>query len=140
MKSVYAVTSGCYSDYSVHAVFEDKPDAQAHAAQISSGDVEEMPYYPKGERPEMVTIWTASATGPDFELEMRSHTEPAYDGEVAVLKGKRPKVHESSRYLRLRHGHERVPYLSCTSLDDVAARKAVADRAAQIKAATAGIS
>lgn len=138
MKTSYVVSSGSYSGYRVHAVFESEEDAKAHAAQIGSwADVVDMPYFPTGTRPEMTTIWDVTAQGPDFELDLRARTEPEYDGETAMLRGRRPKVDENTRWVR--NGSEKVPFLSCRSLDLEAAKKVVSDRAAQLKAKAAGI-
>lgn len=49
-RTVYVVTSGEYSDYSVDAVFEDRGDAEAYAGKW--GQVEEYPMFAPGDDPQ----------------------------------------------------------------------------------------
>lgn len=64
---VYGVVSGSYSDYSVHAIFGSKPEAQAvcdsmNAAMSYSYDpyeVEEFEFWPAGQSPKVHEEWRA---------------------------------------------------------------------------------
>lgn len=66
MKKVWMVSSGSYSDYSVSAVFETEAQADraAEAANTNEGYlgyfVEERPWYPEGEEPEVITLYRGS--------------------------------------------------------------------------------
>lgn len=69
MKTIYAVTSGEYSDWSVHALFESEADAEAHAKKRNEGasssydvaGVAEFCFYPEGEQPERLTVYRITA-------------------------------------------------------------------------------
>jgi hypothetical protein len=137
----WAVASGSYSDYRVHAFFEKKAEAQAHVDKMNVADrgagyeVEEFPYFPAGVEPGIVTIWTAYATGPDFEVATHGWASADYEGEAAALP-KRPKVSRSKRYL---DGRVEVPSFSARALDRAAAVKAVSDAVAAYKAQEEGL-
>jgi hypothetical protein len=53
-RTIYAVSSGAYSDYVVHGLFLDKADAVAVVERLNTGGdhwfVEEFPLYPSGDR------------------------------------------------------------------------------------------
>jgi hypothetical protein len=83
-KYLYAIASGSYSDYRVHAVCESKADAEqvAKVGNRSGGaffddfEVEEMPYFPKGEVPQRGGWWSAEAVvQDDGRIE---HDEPRF--------------------------------------------------------------
>lgn len=57
-RTIYGVTTGCYSDYTVDSLFEDKAAAEAYVAAGGGEDVEEFDYY--AGTPPMVKIWTAT--------------------------------------------------------------------------------
>lgn len=57
MKTVYVVTTGSYSDYSVSCVFEDKALADAHAVDVD-GSVEEFQLL--DEAPVRFTVYSIS--------------------------------------------------------------------------------
>ena len=44
-KKIFIVTDGCYSDYSIHAVFENENDAEAYKARYNLDFVEEHDLY-----------------------------------------------------------------------------------------------
>ncbi len=78
-KTYYAVSSGCYSDYTVHYVFETREDAQAYVDNINepfgeSYRVEEMPFWPAGKGPELMEWWKATAEGLEGEIEVSRFT------------------------------------------------------------------
>jgi hypothetical protein len=54
---VYAVTSGAYSDYSVHCVFVRREDAEQYVALGLGEDIEEMDLH--ATMPEVFTVYTA---------------------------------------------------------------------------------
>lgn len=59
---MYALTSGSYSDYQVHCVFEREDDAEAAAALGGDYEVVGLPLYRAGERPtRVITHWQAEA-------------------------------------------------------------------------------
>lgn len=63
MKTIYAVSSGEYSDYSVHAAFEREEDAQQYADRRTTHSetfrVEDLPFYGPGEVPPVHTLYYA---------------------------------------------------------------------------------
>lgn len=78
-KTCYAVSSGCYSDYTVHYVFESREDAQAYVDNINepfgeSYRVEEMPFWPAGKGPELMEWWRATAEGLEGEIHADRYT------------------------------------------------------------------
>jgi hypothetical protein len=46
MKTCYAISSGSYSDYQVHAIFTTRELAEAQLPSYESGDIEEFPLDP----------------------------------------------------------------------------------------------
>lgn len=58
---IYAVCSGDYEDFGVHAVFESEADAEAHAALIEGGFVMSQAFYEAGTKPKRITVWHISA-------------------------------------------------------------------------------
>ena len=57
MSTVWAVTSGEYSDYSVCGIFDTEDDAKAAVALGLGEDVCQFPYYPKGDKPVRRELW-----------------------------------------------------------------------------------
>lgn len=55
---VYAVSSGTYSDYTVHELYESREDAEA-IAKVFGYEVEEFDYYPAGSRPTIYKSYSA---------------------------------------------------------------------------------
>jgi hypothetical protein len=55
-RTVFAASSGCYSDYSVVAIFERRADAEEFVAAGMAEDVEEMDYF--SEMPPVYTVYT----------------------------------------------------------------------------------
>lgn len=70
MKTITAISSGCYSDYSVGYIFEDPEDAEAWVKALNEGrysyldefETEEFTLVPKGTKVEHVTEYEISAT------------------------------------------------------------------------------
>jgi hypothetical protein len=57
-RTVYAATSGSYSDYAVDALFERREDAERYVAAGLAEDIEEIPLY--AEMPQLYTVYTAT--------------------------------------------------------------------------------
>lgn len=58
MSTLWAVTSGEYSDFGVNAIFETEAEARAAIGWLGD-DVQELDYYRAGDKPERREIWTA---------------------------------------------------------------------------------
>lgn len=85
MRTIYAVTSGMYSDYTVHGLFENEADAQAVAdnwrgSRYSDADIENFTLYAPGERPEQFVVWTAWNYVAADKPEMRSQVITDWGG------------------------------------------------------------
>lgn len=97
MQTVYAVASGEYSDYRIHALFEVEADAEAHAAKRNEGgsayesaSVEEFSFYPAGEQPERLTVFHISAYRSmenPYKETQRSDVVWSYDYEGDFVSG-----------------------------------------------------
>jgi hypothetical protein len=49
-RKIYAVVSGEYSDYAVHALYEHRADAEAVSEKLGSHyDIQDFPFYPPGD-------------------------------------------------------------------------------------------
>jgi hypothetical protein len=140
--NVYAATEGCYSDYHILAIFEDRVEAerysQAHATgTYSDAAIEEMEYFPKGTGPHVTRYFVASACsawGHDrVDVSLTAEDDP--DGKLRrKLKRAVVKVTHHETY----NGDPWV-HVEARALDRVAAQKACADRWAQVRAELAGI-
>lgn len=126
-KTVYMISSGCYSDYNVEAVFEDEHEAQTYVQMLNDSElsryesffVEERPVVTSGMKVELVPVFNVAATGRGmgFRVELRStRLVPDY-----LDLPRRPQVHE---------GFNRSVWAECTDLE--AAKKAVNDRVTQM--------
>lgn len=92
-RTVWAVSTGSYSSYSVVALFEDKADAEALAATYTGydgGEVEEFELYSPGDRSRRNgPVWiaevcvNADATLSDRGAELHEHYAVDDDGPVA---------------------------------------------------------
>lgn len=135
-RTVYAVSSGDYSDYIVHFLFVTETDAQRHAEQRRLGDrheesrVEEFTLFDEGESPARIGRHSAwiSLTG-DGEI---AHEDEHFDvewGHSAADALTRPRVTVRGSYA---YGGRYMIRAEAASRD--AAWKAARDRAAKMKA------
>lgn len=89
MKTVYAVVTGEYSDYSVHAIFTDKADALAHMEAVQqasefgseSAQVQEFAFFEPGELPQRRELWIY-VTGGGFKEKASSAVFWDYEASV----------------------------------------------------------
>ena len=130
VSTVYAVSSGSYSDYEVERIFELREDAEAFIEEMGGGsqwrpfDIEEFDFHPAGQRPE-VYIEYAARCWPDRKKEIE---------QTSIRTTDKPK-HTPMEDITT----NRV-YFACTGPDRERCLKSVSDRVAQWKAFTAGIS
>ena len=141
IKSIYAVSSGCYSDYGVHAVCEDKAtaDAWVSAMQADSGGyhtdarVERLDFIPAGVEPFRVTTWSQNVElWDDGRTETRglwSRTELAA-GMLLGIPPSRPRV----RYVRAPCHKNLGGRLEVTGDSEEMVAKVVGERVAMWKA------
>ena len=80
MKMIYAVSRGQYSGHRILALFEDKTDAEEHAAKREAFSawrddvrVEEFPFFPSGEQARLVDSET------DWHLARWDYEEEEWD-------------------------------------------------------------
>ena len=125
-KTIYLVTSGSYSDYSVCAAFEREEDALRMKADARmEGDyVEEMIYFGKGEQPEVATVYHARGAYGNLDSVECDYAPTVTEGGYDWPPPSRPQVREN---VHLRHD-ERGVTAKCVDRD--AAIKAVKDRIA----------
>lgn len=139
-KKIWAVSSGSYSDYRVHALFETEQGAEDAAREANANEgyedhfTEEFTFYPKGESPEPFIIWEAS-----IEL----YDDGSYGAVKVTSDG--PKMdfqhYKAPPKNRPRIRQVRAPYLKgkgarldVTGRTDTMVRKVVNDRLAEHKA------
>lgn len=133
MRTVHALTSGSYSDFRVHAVFEREEDAQAAVDAGAGDDHQPLTVFGPGGQPRRTVIYRAYAA-----VGLLSHAQNAeprvvpqvtwiYDGSSP----QRPQLRESSTTVHLD--------LNAEGEDREAALKVVADRYARLVAEREGI-
>jgi hypothetical protein len=79
MGTVYAISSGEYSDYSVERIFERKEDAEKYIAAMGNTgyralEVEEFEFHPAGDVPTVYTSYYASIHPEQYD-EIRQSSE-----------------------------------------------------------------
>lgn len=156
MKHLWAVASGEYSDYRVHAVFETKAQADA-AALLNVPDsyndyrVEEIQFYPKGTKAKMVTVYSLqvnlwddgrwnrgnsnSSAEPSGALNPISRVQPEFNSWHADA-GPRPKT----RFVRAPCHNGKGGRFEVYGTNRSAVLKTVKDRVAEHTAVGATIS
>lgn len=131
-RTIYAVSSGSYSDYSVIALFEREEDANAYALDIGTEGyggafVEEFDYWPAGARPKVVRVYR-SYWNPQNQWKA-SDSLTATPELLARLK--RPAVRELS------HPHNPISWggawIMGEALDEQDLRKAMSDAIALVR-------
>jgi hypothetical protein len=125
---VYGLSRGDYSDYRVCAIFKNRADAEAVGPgfnEVEEYDLMESP-------PEKRVVYYAHAQAPGWEVSEQKRVEWPWDTDFLPDNG-RPFVHEW-------HPVGIFPYrISVRGLDAESVRKALFDRAAQIRAEQEGI-
>ncbi|MEU7863450.1 hypothetical protein [Nonomuraea sp. NPDC049141] len=118
-KKVYVATSGCYSDYSVEAVFLHKEDAEAYSL---ADDVLEMILQegPADVRPNYLATWTKHNGDSDWSYDQ------LYDGDDTV------KATSGKTYLG-------DPWVRVTGWDKERVLKVLGERKAELLAEMAGV-
>jgi hypothetical protein len=136
-RTVYAASSGSYSDYSVDALFEIKEDAEQYVTDEHAEFVEEFSLYEPGYRAKTVRIftwefWSDPIRKSDRSHEYgRSHREIDDDGEVS-RKYARPVVSE--------HDFPNKTWrIIAQCIDEDLALKALRDRVTRRRAVEAGL-
>lgn len=144
MKKVWVVSSGSYSDYRVHAAFatEEQAEAAAEAADKADGSnytrdyfVEELPWYPKGENPEPITVHRMSAVLWDNG----TYDTPAYSLDDAKMEFQHyqfvpPPRRAHIRQVRAPIYKEKGAWLEVSARTETMVRKAMNDRLMEHKA------
>lgn len=133
-KTVWAASSGSYSDYGVSSIFERQEDAEAYVAEMNVDKgygpdyyVEDFTYYPAGTRPTVTLIWAVYAHD---------------SGSVTVESYATDEADAPRRYARPVATEETVGgrmYFRASCIDKEAAIKAVADRQTRWQARHAGL-
>lgn len=127
-KTVWGITSGAYSDWTLECICESEEDAKRAVTELRGSDepdlgdgykVTAFGYYPEGAI-KVHTIWEASGKLPSLEVELR---------ELRELEPGTPRP----TILSTRHEHERGE-VRAECADRVGAIKAVKDRLAAMKA------
>jgi|HubBroStandDraft_6_1064221.scaffolds.fasta_scaffold00417_30 hypothetical protein len=128
-RTIYAVTEGSYSDYSIEACFEAEADAEAFVAAGGGDSVEEFDLLPPGVG--IATVYTAEWHRPYYveEREMESplvqqRIEADVSGDLAK-RYQRPVTAE-----HMNRGPLKAPLFVAECTDREAAIKSVMDRAA----------
>jgi hypothetical protein len=144
-KTVFAVSSGSYSDYSVLAVFEDEKTADVWAKAISDREdsyntdarVERMTFVPSGAKPEIVTEFFQHVELPDGG-------EPQY-GELRSLQSYGidqyygfPPTRPQVRYVRAPCHNNKGGRLEVRGNSERVVRKVVSERVAMWEAGSFG--
>jgi hypothetical protein len=140
IQTLWAVTSGEYSDYRVIAMFEREEDARAALEAGLAGDycpdVTQLPYFPAGVKPRRVTVHRAAATAyrkgklADVAVRTYSEVEWVFGQNPAP---QRPRVRES----RWANGSAIGVVVECANAE--LAEKALRDRLARLYAEFAGV-
>lgn len=101
MKRVWGLTSGSYSDWTVHALFETEADAQAaadaytKASDYGDGEIQEFVYYEAGETPRRIVWFTCYQTLSDsgeIRTDGKIARREAWEYNQDETFSKRPKV------------------------------------------------
>jgi len=135
VSTLWAITSGSYSDYTVNAVFDTEEDARAAIALKLGEDLTELDYYRSGDKPIQRGVWHAnsgpiSADGPvpfgGWSLE--AHLITSW---VPSSRPERPSVRE------IREGQRIWVYVEAPTKE--LAEKVLHDRIAKARAELLGL-
>lgn len=134
----WAVVSGEYSDYRIHAVFERREDAEAAEVAGLGDDIHEIDYCPAGVLPTKVMVHEYWAMAhPEGKLaDCPVHTrggEAVFDFGDGTAAPKRPVIHEGSRSPGC------AIYVEARCASAALAEKALRDRLARLYAEWAGV-
>lgn len=128
MTTVYAITTGSYSDYRVERIFETRKDAEAFVTSMGGEgkwdplQIEEFDFHPAGSLPTVYTEY-AVRCWPDRDDEIQESSERTTD---------------KPRHTPYEH-HDRHVYFACIGPDRERCLKSVSDRVAKWKAEQEGI-
>lgn len=93
---IYAISSGSYSDYSVHAVFATHEDAERFNTENDLHfSIEEMPYYAEGEQPEGVVWYQGHMSVNDIDPDITERSDWPWEWGAENYAIDRPKVNFS---------------------------------------------
>lgn len=141
-KLIWAVSSGSYSDYRVHAAFATEEQAETAAVKAEKAEtymggyfVEELPWYPKGENPEPITVHRMSAVLWDNG----THNAPTYTLDDAKMEFQHyqfvpPPRRAHIRQVRAPEYKEKGARLEVSARTETMVRKAMNDRLMEHKA------
>lgn len=136
--TVFAVTEGIYSDFSICALFESRAAADEAKALGLGDDVREYVLFTGSTKPKKMIVyhanWHYQSGSPDRDVTV--HSDVVWNIE-SLLAGKRPHVTETPDDAPIKHrgGH----WIHATGTDADACMKAVADRKAKFLAKLADI-
>jgi len=141
-KTLWAVTSGSYSDYRVHVLLETEDQAieVARAADAQEGchdyAVESFPFYPTvAEITEPITIYEMSVVlWDDGRHDLPSYEEPVTRMEFQHYKFVPPKTRPRIRQVRAPVYKNKGARLDVTARTETMVRKAMNDRLMEHKA------
>lgn len=124
-QSVWAASSGSYSDYRIGCLFTTEEEAEAYVSTGAEGFVEEFALYSDGQQPRIYMVYSAQQRVD--EDEMREWSYKAVEGHYAMIgPDERPRVTAT----KFRGGP--IEYsITAHALTPDLARKVVADRVAQ---------
>lgn len=128
-KTVYAISSGWYSDYSIERIFERLGDAESYVTLMGGENtcphlrIEEFDFHPSGEQPTVYTEYIA-------RCHPERQDEIVQTSELTTDKPKHIPLED------LEPGHT---YFACLGPDKERVLKSVSDRLAKWKADQAGI-
>lgn len=131
--TVWAASSGAYSNYEVICVFEKRDDAEAYVADGGAERVEELQMWPAGSRPERITYWYAD-WNPHHGLSIGDRREDANDNLRGLT---RPRLTVNERWIADARTNARgthwLPWVTGRCLDRQALEKAMKDRVAALR-------
>jgi hypothetical protein len=139
MKTIYAVSSGEYSDYSVRGVFEDEATAKAWADAMNSGEsryeqyrVESFTFIPAGTAPFKVTEYQKTAQLNDDGTVTAEREWDTTHWAISSYYGI-PPVRPAVRYVRAPCHKGTAGRIDIRGSDQQAVRQAMSDKIAAWK-------
>lgn len=146
-RTVYAVTSGSYSDHHVLALFERREDAAAAVAAglgatnyDTANDIEEFTLFPAAALPRKVGYWAAylglkGDGSPDGRTEVWAQPREGWTGVDGEIPGRRPRVEvHAVPWDRSPDSPVSRYNVSAHAMTQEAAVKAVSDAVAKLRA------
>lgn len=130
-RTVWAVTSGSYSDYSVMAIFETREDAD-EVAKRHGDDVEEMTFYTAGDHSYRTTVsWVSTIK---VRADGTFKGEPRTERLTHSIRDDDGLLHEPVEVQRWTRNPDSDFVIRVESLAEDKAIKGVKDRAAEVSA------